>query len=107
MEKLYINTEDRKDIVTLEEIKKRYIDINETDNGFEEYVKSGFLNGITVEYIELQTDLQEIGKTILRRHVELLKENGEDWHCGRYSRNKALEDAIKEVCLLESDGSYY
>lgn len=107
MEKLYINTENRKDIVTLEEIKKRYVDINETDNGFEEYVKSGFLNGITVEYVELQTNFQEIGKAILRRHIELLKENREDWNCGKYSTNKALEDAIKEVCLLEPNGSYY
>lgn len=53
MGKLYINTEDEKDVVTLEEIKRRYTDIQGTAEGFEEYVASGFVDGITAEYREL------------------------------------------------------
>ena len=101
MEKLYVNTEDKNDIVTLEEIKRRYTDINGTEEGFEEYVTSGFIEGITAEYEELQTELNEIGKAIIKRHTELLEENREDWELGRYSTNQAWEDAIKEICLLK------
>ena len=101
MKKLYVNTEDKNDIVTLEEIKRRYTDINGTEEGFEEYVASGFIEGITSEYRELPTELKEIGKAIIKRHTELLEENREDWELGRYSINKAWEDAIKEICLLK------
>lgn len=51
--KLYVNTEDEKDVVTLEEIKRRYTDIQGTSEDFEEYVTSGFMDGITTEYREL------------------------------------------------------
>ena len=53
MGRLYVNTEDANDIVTLEEIKRRYVDINGTAEGFEEYVASGFMEGIMAEYIAL------------------------------------------------------
>ena len=61
MEKLYVNTEDKNDIVTLEEIKRRYADINGTEEGFEEYVTSGFMEGIMAEYRELQNDWNKGG----------------------------------------------
>lgn len=51
-EKLYINTSDSLDVVTLQEILNRYVAINETTEGFFEYVNSGFINGNEVEYIE-------------------------------------------------------
>lgn len=53
MEKLYVNTEEEKDVVTLEEIKRRYTDIQGTTEGFEEYVASGFVDGIIAEYREV------------------------------------------------------
>ena len=53
MDKLYINTEDAKDIVALEEIKRRYMDIQGSSEGFEEYVASGFVDGIIAEYKEV------------------------------------------------------
>ena len=61
--------------------------------------KQLFMN--TAEYKDLQTELQEIGKAIIKRHTYLLEENREDWELGRYSINKAWEDAIKEICLLK------
>ena len=51
-EKLYINTDNPKDIVTLPQIFARYLQINDTYEGFEDYVSSGFLNGNEIEYIE-------------------------------------------------------
>lgn len=50
MAKLYVNTDDRNDIVTLGQIRQRYIDINGTDEEFDEYAKNGFYNGIVKEY---------------------------------------------------------
>lgn len=50
MKKLYVNTENEKDIVTLDEIRKRYVDINGTDEGFSDYVSSGFQEGNVKEY---------------------------------------------------------
>ena len=41
-DKKYVNTEDKNDIVTISEILNRYIQINETVDGFENYVNSGF-----------------------------------------------------------------
>jgi len=46
----YFNTSDLSDVVTIDTILKRYIDIHGTIDGFEEYVKSGFKNGNEVEY---------------------------------------------------------
>lgn len=48
-----------------------------------------------------RTELKEIGEAIIKRHTELLEENRKDWELGRYSINKAWEDAIKEICLLK------
>ena len=45
-------------------------------------------------------ELQEIGNAIIRKHKDLLSEHREEWEMGRYSINKAWEDAIKEICLL-------
>lgn len=53
MAKLYVNTDDRNDIVTLGQIRQRYIDINGTDEEFDEYAKNGFYNGIIKEYMLL------------------------------------------------------
>ena len=50
---LFVNTEDKNDIVTLGEIKRRYIDIQGTEEGFEEYVTNGFRDGIEAEYRRL------------------------------------------------------
>ena len=46
----YYSTSDPKDIVEIDEIFRRYIQINETIDGFEEYVNSGFRNGNEIEY---------------------------------------------------------
>lgn len=46
----YVNTDEPTDIVTLETIRKRYIQINGTENGFMEYVRNGFYDGIFQEY---------------------------------------------------------
>lgn len=53
MTKLYMNTDDKTDIVTLGQIRQRYIDINGTDEEFDEYAKNGFYNGIIKEYMLL------------------------------------------------------
>lgn len=53
MTKLYMNTDDKTDIITLDQIRQRYIDINGTDEEFDEYAKNGFYNGIIKEYMLL------------------------------------------------------
>lgn len=53
MRDLFVNTEDENDVVTLGEIKRRYIDIQGTEEGFDEYVISGFRDGIEAEYRRL------------------------------------------------------
>lgn len=53
MAKLYRNTDNKNDIVTLGQIRQRYIDINGTDEEFDEYAKNGFYNGIIKEYMLL------------------------------------------------------
>lgn len=53
MAKLYVNTDDRNDIVTLGQIRQRYININGTDEEFDEYAKNSFYNGIIKEYMLL------------------------------------------------------
>lgn len=53
MRGLFVNTEDENDVVTLGEIKRRYMDIQGTAEGFEEYVASGFRDGIEAEYRRL------------------------------------------------------
>lgn len=50
MEQLYVNTGNQNDIVTLDKIKERYIQINETEEGFSEYVSNGFYDGNIQEY---------------------------------------------------------
>ena len=52
-------------------------------------------------YIYDKNRLKELGEAIIKRHTYLLEENREDWELGRYSINKAWEDAIKEICLLK------
>ena len=47
---LYVNTDSKEDIVTLDEIRQRYIDINGTDEGFDSYVAGGFYDGNVKEY---------------------------------------------------------
>ena len=49
----YRATSDPKDVVTISEIFKRYVDINGTHKGFEEYVDGGFMNGNEKEYEEV------------------------------------------------------
>lgn len=51
-EKLFVNTEDSSDVVTLVDIFRRYLQINGTYDGFEDYVNSGFYDGISPEYVE-------------------------------------------------------
>lgn len=50
MKNLYVNTDSKEDIVTLDEIRQRYIDINGTDEGFDNYVADGFYDGNVKEY---------------------------------------------------------
>ena len=47
-----------------------------------------------------KSELQEIGKEILKKKSELLDKNRFEWESGKYTSNKAWEDAVKEVCLL-------
>lgn len=49
----YRATNDKADVVTINEIFNRYIQINGTHKGFEEYVDSGFMNGNEKEYEEI------------------------------------------------------
>lgn len=51
-EQLFVNTEDELDVVTLVDIFRRYLRINGTHEGFEDYVNSGFYDGISPEYVE-------------------------------------------------------
>lgn len=44
LNKKYVSTADKGDIVTIDEIFRRYVSIQETEKGFEEYVKNGFLD---------------------------------------------------------------
>ena len=47
-----------------------------------------------------KVELQEIGKEIIKRQRELLEKNQDKWERGQYTKAKAWEDAIKEICLL-------
>ena len=47
-------------------------------------------------------ELQYVGNEIIKKQVELLKEKQQDWKLGRYSINKAWEDAVKEICQLKN-----
>lgn len=53
MTKLYMNTDDKTDIVTLDQIRQRYIDINGSDEDFDDYVENGFYDGNMREYMPL------------------------------------------------------
>lgn len=48
----YVSVGHPEDVVTLDEIFRRYVQINGTVDGFEEYVNSGFRNGNEIEYEE-------------------------------------------------------
>lgn len=52
----YQNTYDKDDIVTLADIIDRYIQINETHEGLAEYIESGFIGGIEVEYVPYEEE---------------------------------------------------
>lgn len=54
MKNLYVNTDSKEDIVTLDEIRQRYVDINGTDEGFDNYVADGFYDGNVKEYVLFQ-----------------------------------------------------
>ena len=45
------------EIISLTEIFDRYLQINETYKGFEEYVDSGFVNGNETEYVLVGEDV--------------------------------------------------
>ena len=49
---MYRNTANPYDVVDISTIFKRYVEINGTHKGFEEYVNSGFMNGNEKEYEE-------------------------------------------------------
>lgn len=53
MAKLYVNTDDKTDIVTLDQIRQRYIDVNGSDEDFDDYVENGFYDGNIREYMPL------------------------------------------------------
>ena len=53
MTKLYMNTDDKTDIVTLDQIRQRYIDVNGSDEDFDDYVENGFYDGNIREYMPL------------------------------------------------------
>lgn len=48
-----------------------------------------------------RSELQEIGKDIIKKQEELLSQHEDEWQQGRYSKDKAWEDAVKEICLLQ------
>ena len=47
-----------------------------------------------------RSELQEIGNDIIKKQNELLSEHWDEWQQGRYTKEKAWEDAVKEICLL-------
>lgn len=47
-----------------------------------------------------KSELQEIGNDIIKKQKELLSEHQDEWQQGHYTKEKAWEDAVKEVCLL-------
>ena len=47
---LFMSTNDATDIVTLSNLKRRYVDINETADGFEQYLLDQCVNGWEKEY---------------------------------------------------------
>lgn len=47
-----------------------------------------------------RTELQEIGKDIIKKQTDLLSEHRTEWELGRYSRDQAWEEAVKEICLI-------
>ena len=71
MAKLYVNTDDRNDIVTLGQIRQRYIDINGTDEEFDEYAKNGFSSPIPIWIIIIYaiTPFKITGSILSRRSV--------------------------------------
>lgn len=50
----YRATDNPNDIVYIEKIFERYMAINGSCDGFEDYVHSGFMNGNEVEYIKVE-----------------------------------------------------
>lgn len=62
LNKKYVSTSDPTDIVTIDVIFKRYVSIQETEKGFEEYVSNGFLDDCGfAEYKELTESEKVIG----------------------------------------------
>ena len=49
-----------------------------------------------------RTELQNIGNDIVKKQRELIEQNREGWESGKYSSSKAWEDAVKEICLLNT-----
>lgn len=47
-----------------------------------------------------RTELQDIGKDIIKKQNELLCEHRKEWELGRYSISDAWEEAVKEICLI-------
>ena len=58
---LFMSTNDATDIVTLSNLKRRYVDINETADGFEQYLLDQCVNGWEKEYLS--------GRHIPRRQI--------------------------------------
>ena len=48
-----------------------------------------------------RSELQEIGNDIIKKQNELLSKHWDEWQQGRYTKEKAWEDAVKEICLLK------
>lgn len=62
---IYVDTHDFNRELTLPEILKRYMDINGTYEGFEEYVSCGFRNGNEIEYLKKEDGciIKPVGET--------------------------------------------
>ena len=63
-------------------------------------IESGTRNLYREEYVMNIEEIQNIGKAIIERSYELLRERRDDWELGRYSRYQALEDAVKQICEI-------
>lgn len=118
--KLYFNTKKVDDVVTLETIMKRYIDINGSVDGFEKYVKSGFRNDSgEVEYVtrkDIYIKLEQAywasyDCTIIWEYVYYGNEMARERICGYY-HGKPTKERMKEFafrgveCTLDIPGIY-
>lgn len=86
------------DVVRLDEIFRRYVEINGTVDGFEEYVNSGFRN----DYTEIKNTYYYLDKYLrsLKRIEKEVKE-------GKYENNISLSEIFDEIADAEEIAGFY